>query len=229
MSASAGAATAADERTAAAVRGEIAGAQAAILIISHESGTRENLHRELSKRYGTDYQIMACQQPAELAAWMRDLRAADLPVALVIGGVGAQDPDGIEVLAAVRAIDPAALRVAAVDWGDWQSVRSVFDAVALGALDHWVIRPVQAPAEEFHHFVTEFLREWASQRGGGFEAAQVIGERWSARPTRMASRGWPRSAPSTRRQFGWPQWTGVTGKRCGRCSRRSPWVRSTAG
>jgi len=181
MSTSAGAATAADERTAAAVRGEIAGAQAAILIVSHESGTREILHRELSKRYGADYQITACQQPAELAAWMRDLRAAGLPVALVIGGVGAQDPDGIEVLAAVRAIDPAALRVAAVGWGDWQSVRSVFDAVAVGALDHWVIRPVQAPAEEFHHSVTEFLREWGSQRGGGFEAAQVIGERWSAR------------------------------------------------
>jgi len=181
MSASAGAATAADERTAAAVQGDMAGAQAAILIVSHESGTREILHRELSKRYGADYQIMACQQPAELAAWMRDLRAAGLPVALIIGGVGAQDPDGIEVLAAVRAIDPAALRVAAVGWGDWQSVRSVFDAVALGALDHWVIRPVQAPAEEFHHSVTEFLREWASQRGGGFEAAQVIGERWSAR------------------------------------------------
>jgi len=181
MSTSAGVATAADEGSAAAVRGEIAGAQAAILIVSHESGTREILHRELSKRYGADYQIMACRQPAELAAWMRDLRAAGLPVALVIGGVGAQDPDGIEVLAAVRAIDPAALRVAAVDWGDWQSVRSVFDAVALGALDHWVIRPVQAPAEEFHHSVTEFLREWASQRDGGFEAAQVIGERWSAR------------------------------------------------
>jgi len=181
MSSSAGAATAADERTAAAVQGEIAGAQPAILIVSHESGTREILHRELSKRYGADYQIMACQQPAELAAWMRDLRAAGLPAALIIGGVGAQDPDGIEVLAAVRAIDPAALRVAAVGWGDWQSMRSVFDAVALGALDHWVIRPVQAPAEEFHHSVTEFLREWASQRGGGFEAAQVIGERWSAR------------------------------------------------
>jgi thioredoxin reductase len=181
MSTSTGPATAADERTAAAVRGEFAGAQAAILIVSHESGTREILHRELSKRYGADYQIVACQQPAELAAWMRDLRAAGLPVALVIGGVGAQDPDGIEVLAAVRAIDPAALRVAAVGWGDWQSVRSVFDAVALGALDHWVIRPVQAPAEEFHRSVTEFLQEWSSQRGGSFEAAQVIGERWSAR------------------------------------------------
>ena len=112
---------------------------------------------------------------------MRDLRAAGLPVALVIGEVGPQDRDGIEVLAAVRAIDPAAVRVAAVGWGDWDSVRSVSDAVTVGTLDHWVYRPVQAPAEEFHRSVTEFLREWASQRGGGFEAVQVIGQRWSAR------------------------------------------------
>jgi thioredoxin reductase len=181
MNTSIGVTTAADQGTAAAVRGDIAGAQAAILIVSHESGTREILHRELSKRYGADYQIVVCARPAELAPWMRDLRAAGVPVALVIGGVGAQDRDGIEVLGAVRAIDPAALRVAAVGWGDWQSVRSVFDAVTLGTLDHWVNRPVQAPAEDFHHSVTEFLREWGSQRGGGFEAAQVIGERWSAR------------------------------------------------
>jgi thioredoxin reductase (NADPH) len=60
-------------------------------------------------------------------------------------------------------------------------MRSTFDAVTLGTVDHWVTHPVQAPAEEFHHSITEFLREWNSQRGGGFEAVQVIGERWSAR------------------------------------------------
>src|SRR5215470_4852689 len=153
MTASAAIAAAAEERLVTAVRGEVVGAQAAIVIVSRDPGTREILYRELSKRYGGDYRVMVCDQPGELAPWMRDRRAAGLPVALVIGGVGAQDPDGIEVLAAVRAIDPAALRVAAVDWGDWPSVRSVFDAVAVGALDHWVIRPVQAPAEEFHHSV----------------------------------------------------------------------------
>jgi thioredoxin reductase (NADPH) len=142
---------------------------------------REILHRELSKRYGADYQIMVCDRPTELAAWMRDRLAAGLPVALVIGEVGAQDPDGIEVLSAIRAIDPTALRVAVVRWGDWESMRSIFDAVALGKIDHWVTRPAQAPAEEFHRSVTEFLMEWSSLRGGGFEAAQVIGERWSAR------------------------------------------------
>jgi thioredoxin reductase (NADPH) len=181
MTASAAVAAASNEDRAAAVGGEPAGPQAAIVIVGRDSGAREILQREVSKRYGADYQIVVCSRPAELASWMRDLRAAGLPVALVIGGVGAQDRDGIEVLAAVRAIDPAALRVAAVGWGDWQSVRSVFGAVTVGTVDHWVTRPVQAPAEEFHRAVTEFLREWSSQRGGGFEPVQVIGERWSAR------------------------------------------------
>jgi thioredoxin reductase (NADPH) len=181
MTASAGADIAAPEELGAAVRSETAEAQAAIVIVSRDRGTREILHRELAKRYGGDYQILVCDQPAELAPWMRDLRAAGLPVALVIGGVGAQDRDGIEVLSAIRPIDPTALRVAAVRWGDWQSVRSVFDAVTLGTLDHWVNRPVQAPAEEFHRSITEFLREWNSQQGGGFEAVQVIGQRLSAR------------------------------------------------
>src|SRR5215468_3607885 len=179
MSASAGIAAVAHEELATA--GEAAGAQAAIVIACREPGARENLHRELSKRYGADYQIVVCARPAELAPWMRDLRAAGLPVAMVIGGVGAQDPDGIEVLAAIRGIDPTALRVATVRWGDWQSVRSIFDAVTLGKIDHWVTRPVQTPAEEFHHSITEFLREWSSQRGGGFEAVQVIDNRWSKR------------------------------------------------
>jgi len=181
MTASADVAAALDEELTAAVRGETAEAQAAIVIVCREPGAREILSRELSKRYGADYQIVVYDRPAGLEPWMRDRLAAGLRVALVIGAVGAQDRDGIEVLAAIRAIDPAALRVAAVRWGDWESVRSIFDAVTLGRIDHWVTRPVQTPAEEFHRWITEFLREWSSGRGGGFEAVRVIGEQWSAR------------------------------------------------
>ena len=181
MTASACMTTARDAEPAAAVRGSAAAPQAAIVIVGGDTGAQEILNWQLSKRYGADYQIVVCDRAAELEPWMRDLRAAGLPVALVIAGVGAQDPDGIEVLAGVRRIDPAALRVATVRWGDWESVRSIFDALTLGKIDHWVTRPVQNPAEEFHRSITEFLREWSSGRGGGFEAVRVIGERWSAR------------------------------------------------
>ena len=57
----------------------------------------------------------------------------------------------------------------------------IFDAITLGKIDHWVTRPVQVPAEEFHRSITEFLREWSSGRDGGYEAVRVIGEPWSAR------------------------------------------------
>jgi thioredoxin reductase len=156
-------------------------AKPAIVIVGREPDSRETLHRELSRRYGADYQVLVCGQPGELAAWVGELRAAGVPVALVIGGVGARDRDGVEVLSAVRRVDRTVLRVAAVRWGDWAWVRPVFDAVTVGTVNHWVWCPVQVPDEEFHRSVTEFLREWGSQRGGGFEAVQVIGQRWSAR------------------------------------------------
>jgi thioredoxin reductase (NADPH) len=156
-------------------------AQAAIIVICREPRARDILSRELCKRYGADYQIVVCDQPEQVAPWMRDLLAAGLPLAMVIGGVGGRDSDGIEVLAAIRRIDPTALRVAALAWGDWASTRSVFDAVTDGTVDHWVTRPEQSPAEEFHLSITEFLREWRSQRGEGFEAVRVIGQQWSPR------------------------------------------------
>ena len=99
----------------------------------------------------------------------------------MIGGVGAADPEGIEVLAAIRAIDRTVPRVAAVRWGEWETARPIFDAITTGKADHWVTRPVQSPDEEFHRSVTQFLSEWSHARGGGFEAVQVIGEYWSAR------------------------------------------------
>src|SRR5262245_35490678 len=74
MTASADVTTAADEGL--AVRGEPAGPQAAIVILCRDPGAREILRRELCKRYGGDYQIVVCGRPAELASWMRDLRAA---------------------------------------------------------------------------------------------------------------------------------------------------------
>jgi len=159
-----------------AVRG-----RAAIVVVSHDPATLETLNTELSKRYSADYQLIFCSEAAELEARIREQLAAGTPVALVIGGVSAQDPGGIAVLAAVRAVDPTASRVAAVRWGEFEWVRPLFDAVAVGDIDHWVMRPVQTPDEDFHRAITGFLSESSSRRDGGFEALWVIGERWSAR------------------------------------------------
>src|SRR6516225_9056077 len=157
------------------------GVKAAIVIACRDAAVREVLEQELRKRYGADYHIVVSDHPAELEIRVKEVLAAGTPVALVIGEVGAQDPDDIEVLAAIRAIDPTASRVAAVRWGEFDAARPLFDAVTVGKIDHWVVQPVQAPDEDFHRAITGFLSEWDSRHGGGFEAVWVIGERWSAR------------------------------------------------
>jgi thioredoxin reductase (NADPH) len=156
-------------------------AQAAIVIVERDPGERETLHEELSKRYGADYRIVVFDKPAEADAGIADLLAAGTPVALVIGGVGAADPAGLDVLAAIRGIDPTVSRVAAVQWGEWDTARPIFEAITTGTIDHWVTRPVQSPDEDFHQSITQFLSEWNSEQGGSFEAVQVIGEQWSGR------------------------------------------------
>ena len=158
-----------------------AAGRAAIVVVSRHDAVRERVRRELARRYDTDYQVVTCDYPPGLAAQLRALRAAGIPVALVIGGVSGQDPDEIEVFAAVRPVEPLALRVAAVRWGDWAVRGPVFDALALGLIDHMAVGPEGSPDEEFHRSITDYLSEWRIRRGGGFEAVWLIGERWSAR------------------------------------------------
>ncbi len=155
--------------------------RAAIVVVDRDAMARRTLSEELSGRYGVDYQIVVCDEPADLSSRIRELIRAGTPVALVLGGVGEVNPDGIDVLAQARAIDPTVSLVAAVPWGEWTTARPIFDAITLGKLDHWVTRPVQRPDEDFHQAITQFLGEWISERDGGFEAVQVIGEHWSAR------------------------------------------------
>jgi thioredoxin reductase (NADPH) len=151
------------------------------VVVGGDSAARERIHHELAWRYSTDYQIVTCDYPPGLAAQLQALRAAGTPAALVVGGVGGQDPDGIEVFAAVRPVEPTALRVAAVRWGDWAAAQPVFDALTLGKIDHMAVGPEACPDEEFHRSITEFLSEWSSRRDGGFEAVRLIGEQWSVR------------------------------------------------
>src|SRR6185437_3010710 len=154
---------------------------AAIVVVSRDGTLRERVQHELAWRYSTDYKIVTCDHPPGLAAQLRALRAAGTPAALVVGTVTGRDPGDIEVFAAIRPVEPTALRVAAVRWGDWAARGPVFDALALGQVDHMAVGPESSPDEEFHRRITEYLSEWNIRRGGGFEAVRLIGEQWSAR------------------------------------------------
>ena len=165
----------------------------AIVVVSRSASVREQLFTELAGRYARDYAIRAfatAQEALDALAFTPgpaaslasgDQREPGTAVALLIAGLGGEDPDGLEALRRLSTVFPSALRIPAPRWGDWSTARPIFDALALGQVDRWVTRPEGTPDEEFHRSVTEYLEEWRSRQGDGFQAVRIIGERWSDR------------------------------------------------
>jgi hypothetical protein len=156
---------------------------AALAVLCADPAVREKVVGELHKRYSADYAVVTGATVDEVVAELASV--PDRQVALVLSGYSNSEPEGLEALAQVSAGYPQALRAAVVRWGELDIAESIFAAVTAGLLDAWVFRPGSSGDEEFHLAVTELLDEWANRNGAGYEAVQLIGERWSARSTEL--------------------------------------------
>ncbi|SNS19362.1 thioredoxin reductase (NADPH) [Geodermatophilus pulveris] len=150
--------------------------RAALVVVARDGGVRLATTRELERRYGADYLVVPAADPGRVAGLLA--AGGDPPVAVLLGGLGDADPDGLAVLRRLHGAHPGALAVAVVRWGAWETAQPIFEAITVGQLDRWVYAPQGRSDEEFHRSVTEALDEWASQQGGGFEAVRVVGDRW---------------------------------------------------
>ena len=154
------------------------GRRAALVVLTRDDEVRGTVTAELERRYGRDYAIVPCAEPTEAGPELADL---GLPVAVLFGGMGGVDPDGLTVLRALHRAHPDGMTVAVVRWGDFDTARPIFEGLTLGQLDRWLYVPEVVGDEEFHKAVTEILEEWSARRGGGFEAVRMIGDHWSER------------------------------------------------
>ncbi len=148
----------------------------AVVVVARDAGVSAATTRELERRYGSDYLVVAGTGPEQVQQALH--AAGDPAVAVLLGGLGDADPDGLEVLRACHGRYPGALAVALVRWGAFETARPIFEAITVGQLDRWVYAPQGRADEEFHRSVTEILEEWSSRRGGGFEAVRIVGDRW---------------------------------------------------
>jgi thioredoxin reductase (NADPH) len=146
-------------------------ARPALVVVSSDRDIRSGLAEELTNRYQVAYDVVACPGREDAEHALR----SEMDVALVLASLGPGEPDGLSVLSSVRPLQPTAIRVGAVAWGDWATTTHlVTDALVMGQLDQFVVRPGVPGDEEFHRLITDFLSEWWERRGGGFEAVRVV-------------------------------------------------------
>ncbi|RKO24143.1 FAD-binding protein [Pseudarthrobacter phenanthrenivorans] len=147
-----------------------------MLIATTDTTTRRILGDELRRRYGADYEVLACNGHAHGRAVLEGLRRWNRDVALILACYGPADRGGLDFLRRAYGFHPAAKRAVVVTWGDFASAPTVFQAIGHGYAELLIIRPERSRDEEFHGAVTDALDDWHLAQGVGFEAVRLIGE-----------------------------------------------------
>jgi thioredoxin reductase (NADPH) len=135
-----------------------------LVAVDDDDRALERIEDELGRRYGDDYRI-ACLDSAEAAAEeLERLAEAGDDVALVLADHWLGGATGSELLGRVRALHPRAKRALLIDWGAWghrPTADAILEAMALGRIDYYVLKPSRPRDEHFHRTIIEFLHEWS--------------------------------------------------------------------
>jgi thioredoxin reductase (NADPH) len=155
-----------------------------LLAVDEDRDALREVERELHDRYVRHYRIECVDAMSDARALLEDVAAAGEDVALVLLGGRRGDLAGGDLLEDTRRLHPHALRAVLIDWaeqGDPETADTIFEAIAGGRFDHYVIRPSSPPDEFFHHEVSGLLLEWADRRRMSPHMAFIVADAWSGR------------------------------------------------
>ena len=149
------------------------------IIVLDPDGPDAAATRELMSRYSNDYLVVSALDSADMVDRLQAPADGFADVALVLADRGS---NGVEVLAATRALHPNARRALLLRWNEHRTHREeIAEAFAQRDVEGLVTRPSDRPDERFHRNVTELLEEWWRVRGSASASIRIVGRDRSAR------------------------------------------------
>jgi len=153
-----------------------------LVVVDDDSDVLAALQAALARRYGADYQILAERSAEAALQTLVRLRQDDVAVAVIIADQWLPHMTGLDLLAQARELHPAARRLLLVGVWDRSTNQPMSQAMSLGRLDGWVLKPWEPAEEHLYLPVTEQLTEWIRATGQpGFVAIQIVGQQWTPR------------------------------------------------
>jgi thioredoxin reductase (NADPH) len=146
------------------------------------------LERELTDRYARSYRVVCAGSVDEANAELATVAASGEEAVLVLAPERLGDASGSEFLGSVRALHPLAQRGLLIEWrswGDGETRKTLFRAMARRQIEDYVIRPSRTPDEVFHQAVTASLLEWANARRVSPNTVHVVANSWTGRASEL--------------------------------------------
>jgi thioredoxin reductase (NADPH) len=111
-------------------------------------------------------------------------------VAVVLADYALPADERSELLGRVRSMHPDARRAMLVDWGSWadrDTAAAILQAMAVGDISYYVLKPWIERDELFHRTIAEFVQEWSRSDPTNLREVVVVADRHSARAAEIRS------------------------------------------
>ncbi len=156
-----------------------------ILAVHEDGGALGEVQEALLERYAKSYRVVCVPSADEARAVLSDALASDDRIALVLAAQWLEGGStGSELLDLVWSMHPRARRALLIEWGDWGQTptgQAIFDGIARGYFDHYVVRPAASPDEMFHQTISSMLLDWAEANRVAPYTVHIVGTSWSGR------------------------------------------------
>ncbi|HEU4488238.1 MAG TPA: FAD-dependent oxidoreductase [Actinomycetota bacterium] len=155
-----------------------------LLVVVDDPEELRRIKDELFSRYARHYDVVCQSSPEEAQGLLRAMLGSRRQIALVLIDQWLPATTGVEFLAQLKHLSPETKRGLLVEWGAWgqeATAEAIVEAMTLGHIDYYVLKPWRSPDELFHRTITVFLHEWSRTQPTARPQIAVVGEQWAKR------------------------------------------------
>ena len=147
-----------------------------ILAVDDDPQVLAAIDRDLRKEFRADYRILKINSGPEALEAIKELKAKNETVALILADQRMPGLEGVELLTEARALFPETKRVLLTAYADTEAaVRAINSA----RLDHYLMKPWDPPEQLLYPILHDLLTAWQVQHKPKYDGVRLIGFQWS--------------------------------------------------
>ncbi|MBX7220028.1 MAG: FAD-dependent oxidoreductase [Blastocatellia bacterium] len=153
-----------------------------LLTIDDDLQVLRVIERDLRKRFGGQYRILRADSAAAGLDVLKQLKARDEAVALLLSDQRMPHMNGIEFLQAAKEFYPEAKSALLTAYADTDAAIRAINEIKL---DYYFTKPWDPPEENLYPALSDLLEDWGERYTPPFEGVRLIGHRWSPATHRL--------------------------------------------
>jgi thioredoxin reductase (NADPH) len=149
-----------------------------LLTVDDDPEVLRAIERDLRGHYSDRYRVMRANSGSAALNTLRELKARNNPVALLLADQRMPQMDGVHFLSEAMDLHPTAKRALLTAYAD---TNAAIEAINEARIHYYLMKPWDPPEEKLFPALDDLLLDWTSSYRPLYEGIRVLGTRWSTR------------------------------------------------